>query len=237
MDLSAELKSRIASYKAGKSAEEIAAQSRFLLIAGPSGSGKDTVIKEILKNDRYEFIVSHTTRPPRSGEINGKDYYFIDWQTAEEMIDDRRFLEVKVVYEDYMFGTSIAELNRIRELGKIGITDIDVAGARVYVELNPETKAVFILPPSYDEWLSRLAKRGSGESQQDIQKRLQDGQRWLEQALADGFWHFVINSHLEKAVADIKDYALKPKSAQPNQDERVEHAWHVLGELKKQLSS
>jgi guanylate kinase len=105
------------------------------------------------------------------------------------------------------------------------------------MKLNPNTRAVFILPPSYEEWVRRLAQRGSGESQDEIKRRLENAQVWLEKALASGYWHFVINTDLKKAVDDITAFASSPKAELPAGDTRVEHAWHVLGELKKQLNS
>lgn len=237
MTLSPQIKAKVEGYQSTTQAKQLAAETPLLLVAGPAGSGKDSIIQHLLSSGDYEHLISHTTRNPRANEKNSQDYYFIDWPTAEKMIDEQRFLEVALVYDDYLFGTSTAELRRIKDSGKIGLTDIDVEGAKVYYQLNKELKAVFILPPSYDEWLSRLNQRNSGENQEDIKRRLEDAQSWLERALADGYWHFVINTDLAKAVDDTAKYAKLSTHNREDDDTLVEHAWHVLGELKQQLNS
>ena len=237
MAVSDELEKKIKSYQPTQVAKDAAAQTRFLLVAGPAGSGKNSVIKELLKSDDYVYIVSHTTRQPRPNEEHGRNYYFVDEATMATMVDEKQLVEAETIYGEYVSGTSISAVREVKDSGKIGVTDIDVAGAETYMKLNPNTRAVFILPPSYDEWVRRLAQRGSGESQDEIKRRLENAQIWLEQALASGYWHFVINTDLKKAVDDIKAFAGSPKAELPEGDTRVEHAWHVLGELKKQLNS
>jgi len=238
MPISAELEAVIKSYQPTEDGKKLAAESRLLLIAGAAGSGKDSIIKELLQTGDYEFMVSHTTRPARPDETNGQDYYFIDWPTAESMVKAKRFLEVGLVYDDHLFGTSLAELRRIKNSGKIAVTDIDVDGAQAYYDLNPRVKAVFILPPSYEEWIRRLAERDGNKDQAAIRRRLSDAHAWLEQALKAGYFRFVIHTDLNQAVADVKAYAendaVLPGGAD---DTRLEHAWHVLGELKRQLNS
>lgn len=228
---------KIKNYHPPEAAEKLVRETRLLLIAGPAGSGKDTIIKQLIATGEYEYIISHTTRQPREGEENAKDYYFVDLPTAESMVNERRFLEVRVVYDGRLFGTSMAEIQRVHDSGKIGVTDIDVAGADEYFKLSNNVKTIFVLPPSYDEWVHRLATRGSGEDADAIKRRLEDANRWLEQALQSGHFHFVINSDLDKAVADTREFAENPNYEEAKDETKVEHAWHVLGELKRNLNT
>lgn len=236
-ETSPSLADKIKNYNPPEAAEILVRETRLLLIAGPAGSGKDTIIKHLIASGEYEYIISHTTRHPRDGEENAKDYYFVDLPTAESMVDEQRFLEVRVVYDDHLFGTSMAEIQRVHDSGKIGVTDIDVAGADKYVKLSNNVKTVFVLPPSYDEWVHRLASRGSGEDADAIKRRLEDAHRWLEQALKSGHFYFVINSDLDKAVADVREFAEDPNFEAAKDETKVEHAWHVLGELKRNLNT
>jgi guanylate kinase len=209
-------------------------------MAGTAGSGKNAIIEKLLKTGQYDRIVSHTTRPPRSNdgkmEKSGREYHFIDPATAEAMIDDRRFVEVKVVHGRHLYGTSLAEIQRIHDIGKIGVTDIDVQGVLEYVSLNPQVKAVFLLAPSFDEWMRRLGDRG-GLDQDELKIRLETAQEELEHALKAGHFHFIINADLDKAVADARAYAEDPGFEVKDEETKVEHAWHVLGELKHNLNT
>jgi guanylate kinase len=229
------LKQKIRSYKMPSVVETLVRETRLLLVAGTAGSGKNAVINELTKGKGYRYIVSHTTREPRSGEKNGESYYFVDESTIMEMIDSQRFVEVKLVHEKSVYGTSIEELQKVHDQGLIGVTDIDVQGVQEYVHVNPDTRAVFLLPPSHDEWMRRLAARGE-QDQDELQRRLASAETELEHALESGHFHFVINTDLDKAVEDIRRFAENHETA-GDDDVRVEHAWHVLGELKQELSS
>lgn len=226
---------KIKNYQIQDAAKQLVEQTRLLLISGTAGSGKNSVIEKLHDDSKYRYIVSHTTRSPRSGEKNGANYYFVDWKTMEEMIDEQRFIEVKLIHERNVYGTSIEEIKRVKESEKIGVTDIDVQGVQEYAALKPDVRAVFLLPPSHDEWMRRLAARG-GQDQDELQNRLLSAEKELEHALEAGYFHFVINASLGKAVSDIKSYAENYETA-GDDDIRVEHAWHVLGELKKELNS
>ncbi|HEX9679537.1 MAG TPA: hypothetical protein VGA08_02875 [Candidatus Saccharimonadales bacterium] len=236
--LSDELIRKAKEYLPTDTARQVTSGTKLLLVAGPAGSGKDAIIKELVKDPSYTYIVSHTTRQPRTGEVNGRDYYFIGLKEMEKMIDEQRFVEAEAIYGEYISATSLAELKRIQEEGSIGVTDIDVYGVKTYIDLNSNTKAVFILPPSYEEWMRRLAERGSGEDQEALHRRLEDAQTWLEKALSAGYFRFVINTDIKQASADVRDYAESDRIQQGGADDtRLEHAWHVLGELKQQLNS
>lgn len=238
MALSDQLKHKIDSFQPSQAAEDLVSQTKLLLIAGPTGSGKSSVIKKLLNLGNYQYMVSHTTRQPRPGEVNGENYYFVDEATIGSMLDEGQLVEVEAVYNEHASGMSVAAIKDAKDSGKIAVTDIDVTGAKAYMKLNPDLKAVFILPPSYDEWVDRLSKRGGGVSQETIRSRLRNAQSWLEQALTDGYWHFTINNNLDKAVADIDSYANSSTAEHSGGDDALlEHAWHVLGELKRQLNS
>jgi guanylate kinase len=232
--MEANLSDKIANYRPTEAAIELVRTTKLLFVAGTSGSGKNTIIDRLLQKPQFSYLVSHTTRRPRTNEKNGKNYFFIDQETATAMIEEQRFVEVKIVHEKSIYGTSVEEVQRVKEEDKIGVTDIDVQGVAELVTFNPDIRAAFLLPPSHDEWMRRLAYRGH-QDQDALQIRLQTAERELEHALKAGHFHFIINADLAKATAEVEELATIYDL--PPNDQQVEHAWHVLGELKRDLDS
>lgn len=239
-EVAASVAEKIKKYQAPDKAAELVRETKLLMMAGTAGSGKNAIMSKLLATGLYERIVSHTTRAPRVNdgrmEETGVDFHFIDQSTLEPMIDERRFVEVKIVHKRNVYGTSLAEIQRIHDADRIGVTDIDVQGVAEYVKLSPQVKSVFLLPPSFDEWMRRLSERGEMD-QDEMKIRLETAQVELEHALKAGHFHFVINADLDKAVADCRSYAEDPNFEPAGDETRVEHAWHVLGELKHNLNT
>lgn len=235
-----QVKSKVETYQASEKSRQLVLQTPLLLVAGTAGSGKDTIIQKLLETDKYEYIISHTTREPRKNagvsEKSSDHYYFVDWQTMSQMLEEQRFIEAKTIHQNNVYGTSVNEIQKIKDSGKIGVTDIDVQGVNEYIKLNHDIKAVFLLPPSHDEWMHRLAIRGS-QDQDELRIRLESAEIELEHALKVGYFHFVINASLDKAVSDIRAFAEDDNFQGGDDSTRVEHAWHVLGELKSDLNS
>lgn len=182
--------------------------SELLLIAGIVGAGKDTVIRELLKDDRFQPIVSHTTRSPRQNhgvmEVNHEDYHFVSLDEAAELVRERAFVEVKNNHGN-IYGTSAHEIQSIKAAGKIATTDIDIKGVMEYLELKADTKAIFLLPPSVDTWLSRLERR-YGEldySDPDLKKRFATAQYEITHIKSDPRFILVINDDLATTVDRI----------------------------------
>ena len=233
MALSGEVKTKIDGYQPSDQAKQLVSQTPILLLAGPAGSGKSAVIKELLKNDSFTHIVSHTTRAPRGGEVDGQDYHFISESDLSQMLDEGKFIEVEAIYDEYASGTSVDEIQRIKDSGRTGMTAIEISGVKSYKELNPNTKTVFLLPPDYESWVERLSQRGEG--QDAIRKMLTEAQGWIEEAIKSGYIKFIVNDDLTKAADEVTDYVLGKEGE--DDDEAVEHAWSLLGELKRQLNS
>lgn len=145
-----------------------------IIICGPSGVGKSVLIKKLQEvfPNKFGFSVSHTTRDPRPGEQDGKDYHFSDLATVEREVAEGKFIEHARVHGN-MYGTSKAAVEAVRSEGKVCILDIDVQGAKSIHEQNiwPETKFIFVNPPSLEELERRLRGRGT-ETEEKILKRL-----------------------------------------------------------------
>jgi len=147
-----------------------------------------------------EFSVSYTTRKPRSGEINGKDYFFVDRETFERMIDEGDFLEWAEVYGN-LYGTSKSQVTRALEAGKDILLDIDTQGALQVKKNFPEAVLIFILPPSLSELERRLRSRGT-DDEETIGKRLKIARDEIEKALY--YDYLVVNDVLEVAFEKLR---------------------------------
>ena len=179
----------------------------LLVISGPSGVGKGTIIKE-LKNGfkkRYKrdlhVSVSVTTRPPRAGEENSVHYYFVSPEEFREMVDKGKLLEY-ACYADHMYGTPGDEINKCMENGEVIILDIDIQGALQIRKVRPDAISVFVLPPSIEELERRLRSRGT-ETEDKLARRLEIGKD--ECLRACEFDYIVYNDKLDNAVSDIFD--------------------------------
>ena len=175
---------------------------KLLVFSAPSGSGKTTIVRHLLKQHdlNLEFSISSTTREPRGEEVNGKDYYFITLKEFKNHIKAEEFLEWEEVYRDNFYGTLKSEVERIWAKGKNVIFDIDVAGGlRIKSKYQTETLAVFVKPPSIDELKIRLKKR-STESEDKINMRIAKAS--IELATAPQFDKIIKNYDLDVAKVD-----------------------------------
>ena len=180
-------------------------KGKLFVFSAPSGSGKTTIVRHLLKQERFnlEFSISATSRDPRGEEIDGKDYYFINLRDFKDKIKSDEFLEWEEVYRDNFYGTLKTEVERIWALKKHVIFDIDVVGGlRIKHKFPEETLAVFVKPPSVDELKIRLKKR-STESEDKINMRIAKAS--VELATAPQFDKIIKNYILEDALQEAED--------------------------------
>ena len=173
----------------------------LLVVSGPSGSGKGTVCKKLLeRNEDLIFSISATTRRPRVGEVDGVNYFFIDKNKFDEMVDNEEFLEYANVHNNYYGTPKNFVLNEI-EKGNIVILEIDVQGALQIKKAYPEGVFVFLLPPSMRELKNRIIKRGT-ETEKDINIRFKNA--FEELKFLDEYDYFVVNDEVLNAVEKIE---------------------------------
>ena len=177
-------------------------KGKLLVFSAPSGSGKTTIVRHLLKKEdlNLEFSVSAATREPRGQEVDGKDYYFMSIEQFKKHIKAEDFVEWEEVYRDNFYGTLKSEVERIWAKGKNVIFDIDVAGGlRIKSKFPHETLAVFVKPPSVDELKRRLKER-STESDDKINMRI--AKAHVELATAPQFDKIIKNYDLDVAKAE-----------------------------------
>jgi len=169
------------------------------VFSAPSGAGKTTIARRVVREHPEMYIgVSHTTRPPRTGEVEGTDYYFVDGDRFEELERAGHFLETATVHGN-RYGTSRGEVLDVIDSGRDVILDIDVQGADL-IRRKIETVGVFILPPSLEELARRLSLRGTDDSDV-IRRRIENARIEIEQA--HRFEYLVVNKDLDEAVGDV----------------------------------
>ncbi len=172
------------------------------MIAGPSGVGKGTVVREVRSRIPQGFVlsVSATTRAPRPGEVDGTDYFFVDDAGFDRMVGDGEMLEWAEVFHGHRYGTPAGPVELHRDAGRDVVLEIDVEGARWVRERIPDAVMILLEPPSRDELERRLRSRGT-DSDEGIAERLAKADWELSQR--DLFDHEVVNDDLEGASSQV----------------------------------
>jgi len=176
-------------------------RGHIFVVSAPSGTGKTSLCKEILKVlPNITFSISYTTRPPRPGEVDGIHYFFISHSEFEEMVANRKLVEWTKIH-GYLYGTSVEWVDLHRSQGKDILFDIDVKGATELKNKYPDAVSIFILPPSMEELRRRLSKRGTEDSR-SMEHRLKDAEQ--EIAHAKDYDYIIINDHFSEAVEKLR---------------------------------
>lgn len=174
---------------------------QLIVFSAPSGAGKSTIAKEILRNfPQIIFSISATTRPKRESETNGVEYFFLSEDEFKQKIADDEFIEWEKFY-DYYYGTLKSFINANIEAGKAILMELDVKGALTIKRLYPYAHLIYISPPSFNELENRLRQRNT-ENESDFMKRIDRAR--MELSLKDEFDYIVENKDLETAIKEAK---------------------------------
>ena len=175
--------------------------ANLFIIAAPSGCGKTSLVKALLgSSSKLSVSVSHTTRKPRKGEINGENYHFVSKERFGEMISNNDFVEHAEVFGN-MYGTARSNIKEKLDANIDIILEIDWQGARQVRENMPNSISIFILPPSKNVLLQRLTDRGQ-DDKETISKRMKNSES--EMSHYDEFEYLVINDQFDSALNDLK---------------------------------
>ncbi len=219
-----ELIQKLASYKVPDKVIETVRSTKIVFLVGVSGAGKDTVRDALVKTGKYHYIVSHTTRAPRINhgvmEKDGQNYHFINQQIALNMLSNGQFVEAKI-FSGNVYGTSVSELEKAKQEGKIAITEIEVQGVAEYQEITDQATPIFLLPPDFDTWQTRLAGRYEGKpDQKDLDKRMATAKIELREALEKPYFEYVVNRDLAKTIEIVDEIAHGRHSDKKNHEAR-----------------
>jgi guanylate kinase len=191
----------------------------LIIICSPSGGGKGTLIREVLKTTSdLGYSVSYTTRAAREGEENGRDYFFVSYQEFSDLIKAGEFLEYAEVHGNF-YGTSKTRVNHEIENGRDVILEIDVQGAENILKDFAEAVSVFILPPSFEVLRERLTARAT-ETHEDLALRMKNSfgevQKFKE------FQYVVVNDEKEKATTDLQSIILAERLKRVRQMDTIQ---------------
>ncbi len=240
MELEERLISKVASYR--PSAQRLAAlqDTPLLFMVGVSGAGKNVLSHQLLRKhpEMYHRFITHTTRKLRMNhgvmEQHGVEYYFISHDEAEQMLDSQDYLETNL-YSGNIYGTSISEIQRAHDEGKILVGDIDVNGVAHFMHVMPNSRPVFILPPDYQTWQRRLMTRyEEGVNKTDWHNRMLTARREIEHALVTDYYYLIVNDDLDDATEAI--HAIATGKVNDHRPAKAVHAANeILCELNKVL--
>ncbi len=172
----------------------------LFIISAPSGAGKTSLVRELLQSGlNLSLSISHTTRPPRTGEINGRDYHFVNEEKFKQMLFNGEFVESAEVYGN-LYGTSQHWLNDAMTSGQDILLEIDCQGAKQIQQIFPYSIGIFILPPSVEVLATRLKTRAQDNSEV-IKKRLMAAREEINH-IAE-FNYIIVNNNLDEALNDL----------------------------------
>ncbi|MDW5418559.1 guanylate kinase [Iodobacter sp. CM08] len=176
------------------------AKGNLFVVTAPSGAGKTTLVAALLAADQnVQLSVSFTTRAPRPGEVDGKDYHFVAREVFEQMILNGDFFEHAEVYGNY-YGTSQTWINKAIDTGRDILLEIDWQGAAQVRRLFPDAVGLFVLPPSVEVLEQRLKNRGK-DSDEVIERRMAVAKEEISHV--EEFDYVIVNEHIDEAVRDI----------------------------------
>lgn len=181
----------------------------LVVVSGPSGTGKGTICKRLINEIKnIELSVSMTSRKPRKGEINGKDYYFVTKEEFEKSIKNNELLEYAIVHSNEYYGTPKAKITEKLNNGTSIILEIDIQGALKVKELIKEAVFIFIMPPSMKELKERLKNRNT-ETEEKIMERFKTAYKELNEYKK--YNYVVVNDKIDEAVEKVKSIILSEK--------------------------
>ena len=181
-------------------------KGEVIAVSAPSGGGKTTIVKKILKlYPEIIFSVSATTRPRRDNETDGVEYFFISEDEFKNRVDKNEFVEWEKFY-DYYYGTFKKTIDNCINERKTILLELDVKGSLVLKTIYPEAHLIYIMPPSYEELIKRLKGRQT-ENSEDFKKRVERAK--MELSLKDQFDYLIENKVLEKAIKETSDLIKK----------------------------
>jgi guanylate kinase len=207
-----QFESILGNYQPSNHVVEILSKASVVLLDGPSGSGRNTIINHLVGAGGYQQVVSDTTRLPRSNngvlEQHGVEYWFKSEEEFLAGLQEGAYIEAAIIHNQQVSGVSIKEIERALKNGDVAINDVQADGIEAFNALKPDSISIFVTPPSFAIWIKRLDSRGDMPEDERI-RRLQSAQEEIQHALSAPYYHFVVNLDLGEAVKAVAAIANK----------------------------
>lgn len=227
-----EFEELLINYKPNEDLLAVLTKIKLALLVAPAATGRNTIIRELMKLGGYHYIVSDTTRKMRVNdgvmETNGVEYWFKDESVALNDLSRGNYLGPAIIHNQQFSGVNISEIQKSYADRKVAITDIEIQGSEEISEFKKDGFNIFVMPPSFEEWMRRLDSRGEMENDEK-KRRLKSAAHEIEEAIRSDNFMYVINDDLDKAVKEIDDYIMNGKKT--DTDLMRSHASNILSAL------
>lgn len=230
----------LSDYEISAEGMELLEKTELVLMTSPTSAGRNAIIKELAKTDKYEYIISDTTRPKRVNngdeEKDGVEYWFRNEEDFLKDLNGGLYLEADIIHGQQVSGISMRELKKATDHNKIAVDEVYYIGIDKIKKMKPETHAIFVLPPSYDVWLERLMKRGD-MSTDEVNNRLKSAEMELQSTSDRDYYRYVVNDDLQQAANDVQRIVEHGEYSEEEHQAGKDLAWKLLASVKQQLYS
>lgn len=229
----------IENYRPNERGLELLSNTRVVLLVGITGAGKNTILNKMMETGKFHDMITSVTREPRMNngvmEQDGVDYHFLTDEQAIEKIKAGDYVEVSPVHRR-IYGVTVDEVQRAHDTGKIAVADITVLGVEKYKRASDDVTAIFLLPPSYEEWQRRVRLRYDTEEEfhADWPNRRESAVMELTKALEAPYYHFVINDSVDEAFEACMQISENGDTFHRKDDEKRLVARDILDEILRQ---
>jgi guanylate kinase len=193
-------------YFVSEEAQKLLKDLHLVLLLAPSSTGRNTIIQQLVKTDRYYHLVADTTRPPRTNngvpEENGREYWFKTEEEVLEGLKNKEYVEAELLHGQQVSGISLRELKKALTENKIAIKDVDIEGVHNLERVKNDAVIILLLPPNFAEWQRRLTGR-SLMSNHELRRRMVTAERIFQDGLSQKYYQFVINDDINRAALAI----------------------------------
>ncbi len=225
-------------YKPSLELLDLLHDNKFVLLSAPTAAGRNTIIKNLIMTGKYYYVISDTTRLPRINngipERSGEEYWFKSEEEFLQGLKNGAYVEAAIIHNQQVSGVSLAELRRASQTGTIAITDIDIQGCDTIKSYSDATIPVFILPPAFPEWMSRLDGRGAMDPEEK-RRRLISAAQEIELAMQRSYFKFIVNWDLRVTVEQLHEHIISGQFSELEQANAHTHAEQLLADLSAYL--
>lgn len=225
-------------YKPSLEILDILQRTKLVLLVAPAAAGRNTIIRNLIMTGKYHFLVSDTTRRPRINngvpERNGEEYWFKTEEDFLRGLKNGAYIEAAIIHNQQVSGISLQELRLADSANQIAITDVEIQGCDNIKSYSDTTLPVFILPPSFDEWMRRLDGRGAMDPAEK-RRRLISAVNEIQLALERSYFKFIINWDLRLTIEQLHEHIVSGTFDATEQAADRAHAMQLLADLDAHL--